>query len=90
MVTDDGVSFSAHRASEEATHDFFASEDRRCRPVMTRTGSDGSLWVVDMYRYMIEHPEWVPAEGRAELLPRHRLGEELYGVIAAEPALASC
>ena len=76
VVTDDGVSFSAHRAGEEATHDFFASEDRWCRPVMTRTGPDGALWVVDMYRYMIEHPEWLPAEGRAELLPHYRLGEE--------------
>lgn len=76
LVTDDGVSFQSHRASEEATHDFFASEDRWCRPVMTRTGPDGALWVVDMYRYMIEHPEWLPPEGKADLLPHYRLGEE--------------
>ncbi len=76
VVTDDGPSFSSHRASEEAKRDFFASEDRWCRPVMTRTGPDGALWVVDMYRYMIEHPEWLPAEGKAELLPHYRLGEE--------------
>ena len=76
VVTDDGASFSSHRASEEAKRDFFASEDRWCRPVMTRTGPDGALWVVDMYRYMIEHPEWLPAEGKAELLPHYRLGEE--------------
>jgi len=75
VVTDDGISFSSHRASEEAKRDFFASEDRWCRPVMTRTGPDGALWVVDMYRYMIEHPEWLPAEGKAELLPHYRLGE---------------
>jgi putative membrane-bound dehydrogenase-like protein len=86
LVSDDGVSFSSRRASQEATHDFFASEDRWCRPVMTRTGPDGALWVVDMYRYMIEHPEWLPAEGRAELLPHYRLGEErgrIYRVFAA-------
>ncbi len=76
LVTDDGVTFDSHRAGEETGHDFFASEDRWCRPVMTRTGPDGALWVVDMYRYMIEHPEWLPAEGRAELLPHYRLGEE--------------
>ena len=75
-VRDDGVTFKSNRASEETTLDFFASEDRWCRPVMTRTGPDGALWVVDMYRYMIEHPEWLPAEGRAELLPHYRLGEE--------------
>ena len=76
LVIDDGVSFTASRASEEAERDFFASEDRWCRPVMTRTGPDGALWIVDMYRYMIEHPEWLPAEGKAELLPHYRLGEE--------------
>ena len=76
LVSDDGVSFTSHRASGEATLDFFASEDRWCRPVMTRTGPDGALWVVDMYRYMIEHPEWLPPEGKADLLPNYRLGEE--------------
>ncbi len=76
LVNDDGVSFTAQRDRLDATHDFFASEDRWCRPVMTRTGPDGALWVVDMYRYMIEHPEWLPAEGKTELLPHYRLGEE--------------
>ena len=85
IVSDDGVTFTSHRASEEAGHDFFASEDRWCRPVMTRTGPDGALWVVDMYRYMIEHPEWLPPAGKADLLPHYRLGEErgrIYRVFA--------
>jgi len=76
IVTDDGVSFTAHRAAPEGTLDFFASEDRWTRPVMVRTGPDGALWVVDMYRYMIEHPEWLPAAGRDELLPNYRLGDD--------------
>ncbi|MEO7299285.1 MAG: PVC-type heme-binding CxxCH protein, partial [Verrucomicrobiota bacterium] len=76
VVTDDGVTFTSHRASEETTHDFFASEDRWCRPVMTRAGPDGALWVVDMYRYIIEHPDWLPPEGKADLLPHYRLGED--------------
>ncbi len=75
IVTDEGVTFTSHRDPKEKT-DFFASEDRWCRPVMTRTGPDGALWVVDMYRYIIEHPEWLPAEGRAELMPHYRLGQE--------------
>ena len=29
---------------------------------MARTGPDGALYVVDMYRLVLEHPEWVPAE----------------------------
>jgi len=83
VLTDEGVTFRGARA-EEGSHDFFASEDRWCRPVMARTGPDGALWVVDMYRYMIEHPEWLPPEGKAELLPHYRLGEDrgrIYRVV---------
>ncbi|HSH16847.1 MAG TPA: PVC-type heme-binding CxxCH protein, partial [Verrucomicrobiae bacterium] len=76
VITDDGVTYAAHRAPGEEQSDFFASEDRWCRPVMTRTGPDGALWVVDMYRYIIEHPEWLPPNGRAELLPGYRLGDD--------------
>lgn len=76
IVTQDGVTFAAHRAAGDEKSDFFASEDRWCRPVMTRTGPDGALWVVDMYRAMIEHPDWLPAHGRAELLPQYRLGDD--------------
>jgi putative membrane-bound dehydrogenase-like protein len=76
VLVEDGVTWKAKRAPGEEKHDFFASEDRWCRPVMTRTGPDGALWVVDMYRYMIEHPAWLPENGRAELLPHYRLGDD--------------
>ncbi len=76
VLTDAGVSFVASRADGEEKMDFFASEDRWCRPVMARTGPDGELWIADMYRYMIEHPEWLPNEGKNELLPHYRLGED--------------
>lgn len=76
LVLQDGASFSGQRPLGEESSDFFASEDRWCRPVMVRTGPDGALWVVDMYRYMIEHPDWLPENGRAELLPHYRLGED--------------
>lgn len=76
IIDDDGVSFSFRRPDSEGEFDFFASEDRWCRPVMARTGPDGALWVVDMYRYMIEHPQWLPENGKAELLPYYRYGEE--------------
>ena len=85
VIEDAGVSYVSHRAPGEEDRDFFASEDRWCRPVMARTGPDGALWIADMYRYMIEHPAWLPAEGRAELLPHYRLGEyrgRIYRVVA--------
>ena len=85
IVTEDGVSFAAHRDAEEGVKDFFASEDRWCRPVMVRTGPDGALWVVDMYRYMIEHPDWLPAAGRDELLPNYRIGDDMGRIYRIVP-----
>ncbi len=76
IVRDAGVSFSSSRPVGEGREDFFSSEDRWCRPVMVRTGPDGSLWVADMVRYMIEHPDWLPPEGKEELRPHYRLGDD--------------
>ncbi len=76
VITDEGVSFATHRDPAEKEIDFFASKDRWCRPVMARTGPDGALWVVDMYRYMIEHPQWLTPEGREELKPFYRHGDD--------------
>lgn len=70
----DGGSFTAERAEAGEAIDFFASEDRWSRPVMARTGPDGALWVVDMYRYMIEHPDWLPEAGKSEMKPHERKG----------------
>ncbi|MCB1226912.1 MAG: HEAT repeat domain-containing protein, partial [Verrucomicrobiales bacterium] len=83
-LTPSGVTFAAERVGKEGEPDFFASEDRWCRPVMVRTGPDGALWIADMYRYMIEHPQWLPPEGKEELLPHYRLGEDkgrLYRIV---------
>jgi len=76
VLTDDGVSFTATRPKEESNREFLASSDPWCRPVMARTGPDGALWVVDMYRYMIEHPDFLPPEGQRELKPRYRGGAD--------------
>ncbi|YCM46746.1 PVC-type heme-binding CxxCH protein [Verrucomicrobiaceae bacterium 227] len=72
----DGYSFTAERSGSDDAPDFFASEDRWSRPVMARTGPDGALWVVDMYRYMIEHPDWLPTEGKEEMKPHERKGSD--------------
>jgi putative membrane-bound dehydrogenase-like protein len=76
ILEDDGVTFKAARDPSESKLDFLASEDRWCRPVMVRTGPDGALWVADMYRYMIEHPQWLPQNGKEELLPHYREGDD--------------
>lgn len=56
----DDLVYQANRAPGEENREFFGSDDPWFRPVMVRTGPDGALWVVDMYRYVIEHPRWVP------------------------------
>ncbi len=76
ILEDDGVTFKAVRDPTESKMDFLASEDRWCRPVMIRTGPDGALWVADMYRYMIEHPQWLPQNGKEQLLPHYREGDD--------------
>ena len=67
VLSSDGVTFAGHRAAEERTSEFLASTDNWFRPVQVRTGPDGALWVVDMYRYVIEHPRWISPERLAEL-----------------------
>lgn len=57
-----------------ADREFLASKDEWFRPVNLEVGPDGALYVVDMYRAVIEHPEWVPAELKHR--PDERLGED--------------
>jgi putative membrane-bound dehydrogenase-like protein len=52
----------SRRHVEDATSEFIASEDNWFRPTQARMGPDGALYVVDMYRLVLEHPEWIPAE----------------------------
>ena len=43
------------------------SSDNWFRPTMLKTGPDGALWIADMYRAVIEHPEWIPDEWEKRL-----------------------
>ncbi|HVR83109.1 MAG TPA: PVC-type heme-binding CxxCH protein, partial [Planctomycetota bacterium] len=52
--------------------DFLASTDNWFRPVSMFPGPDGALYVVDMYRAEIEHPDWVPADLRNRFDWNHR------------------
>ena len=58
----DGNTITSHRHPADVESEFIASEDNWFRPSMARTGPDGALYVVDMYRLVLEHPEWIPAE----------------------------
>ncbi|MCA9262819.1 MAG: neutral/alkaline non-lysosomal ceramidase N-terminal domain-containing protein [Planctomycetales bacterium] len=75
--------FQGTRADDEKQSEFLASDDNWFRPVQVRTGPDGALWIVDMYRYVIEHPRWIPPATRASL--NTRAGDDrgrIYRVVA--------
>lgn len=61
-ILEPGLTYASHRAPQEADREFLSSSDNWFRPVQARTGLDGALYVVDMYRFLIEHPRWIPAE----------------------------
>jgi putative membrane-bound dehydrogenase-like protein len=61
-VQPDGPSYRGRRAPGEEKREFLASTDNWSRPTQLRTGPDGALWVADMYRAVIEHPEWIPPD----------------------------
>lgn len=67
ILTRHGATFTGRRSDDNLHSEFLASTDNWCRPVQTRTGPDGALWVVDMYRFVIEHPEWIPPDRLATL-----------------------
>jgi putative membrane-bound dehydrogenase-like protein len=75
-LEEDGVSFSARRHESNTDREFIASPDTWFRPVMARTGPDGSLYIADMYRAMIEHPHWIPEGARGRLAPLYRQGDD--------------
>ncbi|HEX4132781.1 MAG TPA: PVC-type heme-binding CxxCH protein [Pirellulales bacterium] len=67
MLSPAGATFTSHRAADEKRSEFLASTDPWSRPVMVRTGPDGALWVADMYRLVIEHPQWIPHQWQEKL-----------------------
>lgn len=60
VITPDGPTFKGRSPYEG--REFLASRDPWCRPVYCDGGPDGALYVCDMYRAVIEHPQFVPPE----------------------------
>ncbi len=74
VLAPDGASFTSRRASDETEREFLASTDVWFRPTMTKTGPDGALYIADMYRFVLEHPEWIAPETQSRL--NLRAGED--------------
>ena len=67
MLKPDGTTFAWSRHPDEQSAEFLASTDNWFRPTHMLTAPDGTLWVSDMYRMVIEHPEWIPEAWQSQL-----------------------
>jgi len=67
VLEPDGATFTSHRAAGEERSEFLASTDNWFRPTTSKVGPDGALYVADMYRLSIEHPEWISPEMLARI-----------------------
>lgn len=68
IVEDDGEELASRKAYD--TSEFFASTDERFRPVYLSNAPDGTLYVVDMYRGIIEHKGYVTEYLRDQIAQR--------------------
>ncbi len=64
---------NTERASDEARSEFLRSSDSWFRPAAIRTGPDGAMYVADLYRLVIEHPEWIDDTLEKEMIADGRL-----------------
>jgi len=60
VLSDAGALSLARRAREGV--EFLASTDAWFRPVNLYPGPDGALYLLDYYRLVIEHPEWMSSK----------------------------
>jgi putative membrane-bound dehydrogenase-like protein len=67
LVREAGPTFRAGRGPEEQGCEFIASRDPACRPVGLEHGPDGGMYLIDMQRDVIEHPNYIPAATLAKL-----------------------
>lgn len=65
--------------------EWIASHDPWFRPVDIMEGAGGEIYIVDMYRAVIEHPDWVPKELKER--PDQRHGDQhgrIYRVVRSD------
>ncbi|MCE2826149.1 MAG: c-type cytochrome [Verrucomicrobium sp.] len=62
-----GSALHSRRAAGEERSEFLASTDNWFRPTTLKVGPDGALYVADMYRFVLEHPEWISQEMQARV-----------------------
>lgn len=68
ILSENGPDVKARKAYEGA--EFLVSTDERFRPVYLSPGPDGTLYVLDMYRGIIQHRDYVTEYLRDQILAR--------------------
>ncbi len=68
QLSGDGVHLAAHNAFGKS--ELLASTDERFRPVCSRTGPDGAVYICDLYRGIIEHVIFMMPYLRNQILSR--------------------
>ena len=68
VLADDGTTLRARKASRQA--EFLSSTDERFRPVSLSNGPDGTLYVVDIYRGIIQHHTYITEYLRDQISSR--------------------
>lgn len=69
VILSDGLHLAARNPTPG--REFFASTDERFRPVHIAQGPDGAMYVVDMYRGLIQHRHYVTPYLRDQTLERN-------------------
>ena len=73
LLQSKGGAYIAKRSPTEKTSEFLASSDNYFRPVAIELGPDGALYLADMQREVIEHPDYIPSKLKKKM--RIRGGE---------------
>src|SRR5204863_2577312 len=68
VLNDDGTTIKAKKAYERS--EFLAATDERFRPVYLSNAPDGTLYLVDMYRGIIQHRGFITEYLRDHILSR--------------------
>ncbi len=68
IIKENGVELKGTRAYPKKA--FLASTDERFRPVNCETGPDGGLYIVDLYRGILQHKVYVTTFLRKQILER--------------------
>ncbi len=68
VINQNNIEFSGARTSNDKDSEFISSTDNWFRPVrIISAPNDDLVWVVDMYRQVIEHPEWIPESWQSSM-----------------------